>query len=53
MKKETPTLVWDIIRAAAPYTNINKFMFVSLCLHEKLAVLLYPNKSELLIKDQC
>ena len=47
-KKETPTLVWEIIRTAPPYTNITKRC--SLCLHEKFAILMYPNQSELLNK---
>ena len=47
-KRETPTLVWEIIRTAPPYTNITKWC--SLCLHEKLAILMYPNQSELLNK---
>ena len=47
-KKETPTLVWEIIRTAVPYTNIAKQC--SLCLHEKLAILMYPNHSEHLKK---
>ena len=38
----------EIIRTAAPYTNITKRC--SLCLHEKLAILMYPNQSELLNK---
>ena len=46
-KKETPALVWEIIRTAAPYTNIKR---CSLCLHEKLAILTYLNQSELLNK---
>ena len=45
---ETPTLVWEIIRTAAPYKNITKRC--SLCLKEKLAVLMYPNQSELFNK---
>ena len=44
-KKETPTLVWEIIRTAPPYTNITKPC--SLCFDEKLAILMYPNQSEL------
>ena len=47
-KKETPTLVWEIIRTAPPYTNISKQC--SLCLHEKLAIHMYTNQSELLNK---
>ena len=47
-KKETPTLVWEIIRTAVPYTNITKRC--SLCLNEKLAILMYPNQSKLLKK---
>ena len=47
-KKETPTLVQEIIRTAPPYTNITKRC--SLCLHKKLAILMYPNQSELLNK---
>ena len=47
-KKETPTLVWEIIPTTAPYTNITKWC--SLCLLEKLAILLYPSQSELLNK---
>ena len=44
-KKETPTLVWEITRTAAPYRNITKRY--SLCFHKKLAILRYPNRSEL------
>ena len=47
-KKETPTLVWELMRTAVPYTNITKWC--SLCLHEKLAILMYPNQGELLNK---
>ena len=47
-KKKTPTLVWEIIRTAPPYTNITKQCFLSL--QEKLAILMYPNQSELLNK---
>ena len=47
-KKETPTLVWEIIRTSPPYTNITKRR--SLCLQEKLAILMYPNQSEFLNK---
>ena len=48
MKKETPALVWEIIRTVPPYTNITKRC--SLCLHEELVILMYPNQSELLNK---
>ena len=47
-KKKTPKLVWEIIQTAAPYTNITKAC--SYCLHEKLAILMYPNQSEVLNK---
>ena len=47
-KKETPTLVWEIIRTAAPYKNITKWC--SLSLHGKLAILMYPNQGELFNK---
>ena len=47
IKKETPILVWEIIRTLAPYTNIKQ---CSSCLHGKLAILIYPNRSELLNK---
>ena len=41
MDKETPVLVWDIIRTTAPETNITGRC--SLCLHEKLVILMYLN----------
>ena len=45
-KKETPTLVWEVVQTGAPYGNITtKF---STCLHEKLAILTYLSQSELL-----
>ena len=47
-KKGTPTLVWEIIRTAPSYTNITQRC--SLCLNEKLAMLMYPKQSELLNK---
>ena len=47
-KRETPTLVWEIIKTTALYTNTTKRC--SLCLHEKLAILMYPSQSELLNK---
>ena len=49
-KKGTQTLVWKIIRIGVPYTNITKRC--SLCLHKRLAILIYPNPSELLTKDR-
>ena len=49
-KKETPSLVWGIIRPATLCTNKTKRC--SLCLHEKLAILMYQNQSELLNKKQ-
>ena len=45
--KETPTLMWKMIQTAPPYTNIKR---CSLCLHEKLAILMYTNQCELLNK---
>ena len=45
IKKETPTLVWEIVRTDVPYTSTTKQ-----CLHEKLAILMYSNQSELLKK---
>ena len=47
-RKKTQTLVWEIIRTAAPYTNITKRC--SLCLYYKLAILTYLNQSEHLNK---
>ena len=47
-KKETLTLVWQIIQTAAPYRNMTKQS--SLCLHEELAILMYPNQIEILNK---
>ena len=39
---------WEIMRqGAAPHSNISKRC---LCLHEKLAIALYPNPEELLYK---
>ena len=46
--KETPTLVWEIIQTVVPYTNVTKWCF--LCLHKKLAILMYTNQSKLLKK---
>ena len=46
-KKETPIFVLEIIWTASPYTNIKR---CSLCLHKKLAILMYPNQSELFNK---
>ena len=46
MKRKISTLVWGTIRITAPYTNLTKRCY--LCLHEKLAILMYPNQSELL-----
>ena len=43
--QKTPTVVLGIIRTAPPYTDITKRC--SLCLHEKLTILMYPNQSEL------
>ena len=48
MKKITSTLVWEIIRITALYTNLTKRC--SLFLHERLAIFMYPNQSELLNK---
>ena len=47
-KKETLTLVWEIITTASPYTNITKRC--SLCLPVKLAIFMYPNQSKFLNK---
>ena len=47
-KKETLTLVWEIIQTAPPYTNITKRC--SSCLQVELPTLMYPNQSELLNK---
>ena len=47
-KKETLTLVWEIITTASPYKNITKQC--SLCLPVKLAIFMYPNQSEFLNK---
>ena len=44
-KKETPKLVQEIIRIAPSHWNRTKRC--SLCLHEKLAILMYPNQSKL------
>ena len=41
-------LKWEILRQAAPYSNITKSSL--LCLHEKLAISLCPNPEELLNK---
>ena len=41
-------LSWEMMRQAAPYSNISKRCL--LCLHEKLAIALYPNTEELLNK---
>ena len=47
-KKETSTLVWQIIWTVALYTNILERCF--LCLHEKLAIRMCPSQSEFLNK---
>ena len=39
---------WEIMRQAAPYSNISKRWLLGL--HEKLATVLYPNPEELLNK---
>ena len=48
MKKETLTLVWEIIQTAPQYTNITKQC--SSCPQVELAILMYPNQSDLLNK---
>ena len=58
-KKGTSTLVWEMLhhtQTAPSYTNITAPSYTnitqrcSLCLNEKLAMLMYPNQSELLNK---
>ena len=40
--------IWEILRQAAPYSNITKCCL--LCLHERLIISLNPNPKELLNK---
>ena len=47
-KEQNVNLSWEIMRQAAPYSNISKRCL--LCLHEKLTIALYPNPEELLNK---
>ena len=47
-KEETPTLEWEVIQTAVPYTDITKQCF--LCFHEKFVKLLYLVQSEILNK---
>ena len=47
-EEQNVNLSWEIMRQAAPYSNISKRCL--LCLHEKLAIALYPNPEELLNK---
>ena len=46
--KVTPTLNWSIVRHVNVYSNASKKC--SLCLEEKLQIMEYPNKNELLNK---
>ena len=48
LKKETPTLIWEILLISISYTNITKPD--CLCLYEQLAILLYPNQKEIFLK---
>ena len=50
LKKETPTLIWQIFLISIPYTNITKPDY--LCLYEQLAILLYPNQKENVFKKR-
>ena len=47
-KNITPSLKWSIMKRAKSYSNTSKVC--RLCLQEKLEILRYPNKSELLNK---
>ena len=47
-KEQNVNLSWKIMQQAALYSNISKSCL--LCLHEKLAIPLYPNPEELLNK---
>ena len=47
-EEQNDNLNWEIMRQAAPYSNISKRCL--LCLHEKLAIALYPNTEDLLNK---
>ena len=42
----TPKLEWYIVKSVSSYSNITKSCL--LCLHEKFAILTYPNQDELL-----
>jgi hypothetical protein len=44
----TPSINWSIVKRAKPYSNTTKSC--PLCLQEKLEILCYDNKSELLNK---
>ena len=46
--KKTTTLVWETSRTSPLYANITQRC--SLCLHDKLVILMYPNQSQLLNK---
>ena len=48
LRNKNFNLSWEIMRQAAPYSNISKRCL--LCLHEKSAIALYPNPEELLNK---
>ena len=45
-KTATPALTWEVLRTAKAYSNIAKMC--SSCLHEKLAIITYPYRDELL-----
>ena len=45
IQEKIPVFAWGVIRATAPLTK-----WCPICLHKKLAILLYPNQSELLNK---
>ena len=47
-EEQNVNLNWEVMRQAAPYSNISKRCL--LCLHEKLAIALYPYPKELLNK---
>ena len=47
-EEQNVNLSWEVMRQAAPYSNISRRCL--LCLHEKLAVAFYPNPEELLNK---
>ena len=46
VSSETPNLKWSILRCVPPYSNISKKCL--LCLYEKLEIVTYQNKKELL-----